>query len=174
MIHEFYLILGLFILFDVIFFLLIGWKNIKENDITGTIIGAILLSAISLFISFLISEFICWVDSNTTHYYKRYCNITSIKNNDEIKGHFSLGSGTIEQVEYYYYYYRSTEGYVRGKQRVDECFIVEDNTDIPHIEERYCHYESKSGLFKYVDDNSNCRYKIVVPKGTVISKFEIY
>jgi hypothetical protein len=65
------------------------------------------------------------------------------------------------------------EGYVRSKKPVNETFIVEDSSDKPHIEVSMVHYESKSGLFKYLDvENSKC--KIVVPKGTVVNRFEVY
>jgi hypothetical protein len=35
------------------------------------------------------------------------------------------------------------------------------------------HFESKSGLFDYMDEEME-KYKIVVPKGTVVNKFEVY
>jgi hypothetical protein len=84
-----------------------------------------------------------------------------------------LGCGNIEQTEYYYYYYKSVEGYVRGKKPVDETFIVETTNDKPHVEVKITHYESKSGLFRYLDVE-NSKYKIIVPKGTVVNRFEVY
>ena len=84
-----------------------------------------------------------------------------------------LGCGSIEQTEYYYYYYKSVDGYVRGKKPVNDTFIVEDDSDKPHVEVSLCHYESKSGLIDYLDEE-NEKYKIVVPKGTVVNKFEVY
>ena len=127
----------------------------------------------SLLLTLFIFPCIRWVDSNETEYYSRRANITSIKNNDEIGGHFMLGCGNIEQTEYYYYYYKSVDGYVRGKKPVNNTFIVEDSSDKPHIEVKMTHFESKSGLFDY-DDEENEKYKIVVPKGTVVNKFEVY
>jgi hypothetical protein len=135
---------------------------------------SILLSIFaSLILILIIFPCIRWVDSNETEYYSRRVNIISIKNNNEVGGHFMLGCGSIEQTEYYYYYYKSVEGYVRSKKPVNETFIVEDSSDKPHIEVSMVHYESKSGLFKYLDvENSKC--KIVVPKGTVVNRFEVY
>jgi hypothetical protein len=114
-----------------------------------------------------------WIDSDSTESYSQRCNITSIKNSNEVGGSFTLGCGTIEQTEYYYYYYKSVEGYVRGKKPVNSTFIVEDSSEKPHVEVKMIHYESKSGLFKYMDEE-NETYKIVVPKGTVVNKFEVY
>ena len=127
----------------------------------------------SLLLTLGIFTFVRWVDSNETEYYSRRYNITSIKNNDEVGGHFMLGCGNIEQTEYYYYYYKSVEGYVRGKKPVNNTFIVEDGSDKPHIEVKMIHFESKSGLFTYYDEE-NETYKIIVPKGTVVNRFEVY
>jgi hypothetical protein len=127
----------------------------------------------SLFLTLLIFPCVRWVDSETTEYYSRRGNITSIKNSNEVGGSFTLGSGTIEQTEYYYYYYKSVDGYVRGKKPVNQTFIVEDSSVKPHIEVKMKHFESKSGLFQFNDEEQK-RYKLVVPKGTVVNKFEVY
>ena len=127
----------------------------------------------SLILTIVIFPIVRWVDSDSTEYYSRRCNITSIKNSDEVGGHFMLGCGNIEQTEYYYYYYKSVEGYVRGKKPVNDTFIVETENDKPHLEVKVTHYESKSGLFTYHDEECE-KYKIVVPKGTVVNKFEVY
>ena len=127
----------------------------------------------SLLLSIGVFTAVRWLDSNETEYYSRRANITSIKNSDEVGGHFTLGCGNIEQTEYYYYYYKSVDGYVRGKKPVNQTFIVEDSTDKPHVEVKMTHFESKSGLFSYHDEEGE-KYKIVVPKGTVVNKFEVY
>jgi hypothetical protein len=127
----------------------------------------------SLLLIIAIFPIVRWLDSDSTQYYSRRVNIQSIKNNDEVGGNFMLGCGNIEQTEYYYYYYKSVEGYVRGKKPVDKTFIVEDGSDKPHIEVYMTHYESKSGLFKYIDEEDE-KYKIIVPKGTVVNRFEVY
>jgi hypothetical protein len=127
----------------------------------------------SLLLTIMVFPTVRWMDSDSTEYYSRTANITSIKNNDEVGGHFMLGCGNIEQTEYYYYYYKSVEGYVRGKKPVNNTFIVEDGSDKPHIEVKMTHFESKSGLFDYHDEE-NETYKIIVPKGTVVNRFEVY
>lgn len=127
----------------------------------------------SLLLTMVIFPTIRWADSDTTEYYSRRANIASIKNSDEVGGHFMLGCGSIEQTEYYYYYYKSVEGYVRGKKPVDKTFIVENGSDKPHIEVKVIHFEPKSGLINYHDEEDE-QYKIIVPKGTVVNKFEVY
>lgn len=129
--------------------------------------------ACSLVLTVVIFPTIRWIDSDTTEYYSRIANIASIKNSDEVEGHFTLGCGSIKQTEYYYYYYKSVEGYVRDKKPVYNTFIVEDDSDKPHIEAKIIHFESKSGLIDYHDEEDE-KYKIIVPKGTVVNKFEVY
>jgi hypothetical protein len=148
------------------------YKMLKDEGIPS-----LLLIFLGFFCSLLLSigvfTVVRWLDSNETEYYSRRANITSIKNSDEVGGHFMLGCGNIEQTEYYYYYYKSVDGYVRGKKPVNQTFIVEDSTDKPHVEVKMTHFESKSGLFSYHDEEGE-KYKIVVPKGTVVNKFEVY
>jgi hypothetical protein len=137
------------------------------------VLGLLLSFFSSVMLLIIIFPCVRWLDSNETEFYSRRCNITSIKNSDEVGGHFMLGCGNIEQTEYYYYYYKSVDGYVRGKKPVNETFIVEDGSDKPHVEVKMTHFDSKSGLFDYNDEEVN-KYKIVVPKGTVVNKFEVY
>jgi hypothetical protein len=114
-------------------------------------------------------------DKETETYYKYYCNIHSLKNSNDVSGSFVLGSGSIEQVEYYYYYYKDVNGYFkRGKKEVRGTVIEEKEGVIPHIERLYTKYESRTGFVKSYMDHSCEEYKIVVPKGSVINKFEIY
>jgi hypothetical protein len=148
------------------------YKSAKDDGIPISLLISIgffasLLLTVGIFLS------VRWIDSNETKYYSRRGNITSIKNSNEVGGSFTLGCGTIEQTEYYYYYYKSVDGYVRGKKPVNDTFIVEDSSDRPHVEIQVRHFESKSGLFHFQDEE-NGKYKIVVPKGTVVNKFEVY
>jgi hypothetical protein len=170
MISEGQFLIGLIVILTIGLSVLF-YKMSKEG------LPILLLAFMAFFTSLLLSigifTFVRWIDSDTTEYYSRRANITSIKNSDEVGGHFMLGCGNIEQTEYYYYYYKSVDGYVRGKKPVNETFIVEDGSDRPHVEVKMTHFESKSGLFNYHDEE-NSKYKIIVPKGTVVNKFEVY
>ncbi len=149
------------------------FRKLDSDDFIPWFLCLLLSFFASLILIIIIFPCVRWMDSDSTEYYSRRANITSIKNSNEVGGSFTLGCGTIEQTEYYYYYYKSVEGYVRGKKPVNSTFIVEDGSDKPHVEVKMTHFESKSGLFKYVDEE-NVTYKIIVPKGTVVNKFEVY
>jgi hypothetical protein len=171
MISEGQFLIGLLVVITL------GLSGLFYKMSKGEGIPILLLVFIGFFASLLLTlgifTFVRWVDSNETEYYSRRGDITSIKNSNEVGGTFTLGCGTIEQTEYYYYYYKSVDGYVRGKKPVNKTFIVEDGSDRPHVEVKMKHFESKSGLFDYIDEEME-KYKIVVPKGTVVNKFEVY
>jgi hypothetical protein len=171
MISEGQLLLGLLVLLT--FGLTFLFRKLDSDGELPWLLSLLLSFFASLLLSLGVFMFIRWIDSDTTEYYSRRANITSIKNSNEVGGSFTLGCGTIEQTEYYYYYYKSVDGYVRGKKPVNQTFIVEDGSVKPHIEVKMTHFESKSGLFNYIDEEME-KYKIVVPKGTVVNKFEVY
>jgi hypothetical protein len=147
-------------------------KNIDSHD--KVLVTLIIVPMVSVFASLIILFNIRYLDSKSTESYKPTCYIASIKNSDEIRGNFTLGCGTIKETEYYYYFYKTLNGgYARGKKNVGTTVIVEDDSKQPHIEVLTTSYESKSGWFKY-NDQSEEEYKIIVPKGTIVSRFELY
>jgi hypothetical protein len=164
----FSLIVGLTFLFKKFF--KIGFDGPNGLIWTFSLILSLVSSSMLILIIF---PSIRWINSDTTTYYSKRTNIASIKNSNEVGGHFTLGCGNIEQTEYYYYYYESIEGFKRGKKEVNQTVIVENGSERPHTEVKMIHFESKSKLFKYSDEELE-QYKIVVPKGTVVNKFEVY
>lgn len=171
MISEGVFLIGLIVILTIgLSVLFYKWESFEGIPVILSVLFGLFSSTI---LTVGIFPVVRWIDSDTTEYYSRRANITSIKNSNEVGGNFTLGCGNIEQTEYYYYYYKSVDGYVRGKKPVNETFIVEDSSDRPHVEVNVTHFESKSGLFTYHDEE-NSKYKIVVPKGTVVNKFEVY
>lgn len=171
MISEGVFLIGLIVILTIgLSVLFYKWESFEGIPVILSVLFGLFSSTI---LTVAIFPVVRWVDSDITEYYSRRANITSIKNSSEVGGNFTLGCGNIEQTEYYYYYYKSVDGYVRGKKPVNETFIVEDSSDKPHVEVEMTHFESKSGLFTYHDEE-NSKYKIVVPKGTVVNKFEVY
>jgi hypothetical protein len=171
MISEGVFLIGLIVILTI--GLTVLFYRMSKNEDIPIFLLMIMTFFSSVLLSLGVFDFVRWIDSDTNEYYSRRANIASIKNSDEVGGHFMLGCGNIEQTEYYYYYYKSVDGYVRGKKPVDKTFIVEDGSDKPHVEVKMIHFESKSGLFSYHDEQGE-KYKIVVPKGAVVNKFEVY
>lgn len=110
------------------------------------------------------------VDENYYHSYYIY----SLKNQEKIQGDFYLGSGSIEQVEYYYFYWKDVNGfYNRGQEEVNKTVIEESDTCRPHTEVLNYKYISRTSLVSVYGEEEQERYKIVVPRGTIINNFEV-
>lgn len=151
------------------------WFRPKDIDMDDAIpLTLFITPLISIFIGLLMLFNIRFIDSVETVRYKPLCNIISIRNNDVTSGNFMLGCGSIKQTEYYFYFYKTLNGgYARGKKNVNKTVIVENNSHIPQIKILTTSYKSKSGWFKYEDEEQES-YIIVVPKGTILNKFQLY
>ena len=151
------------------------WFRPKDIDMDDAIpLTLFITPLISIFIGLLFMFGVRWIDSKETVSYKPTCNIVSIRNNDVTSGSFMLGCGSIKQTEYYFYFYRTLNGgYARGKKNVNYTVIVEDACQRPHIEILTRTYQSKSGWFKFRDQKEE-EYKIIVPKNTILNKFQLY
>lgn len=87
--------------------------------------------------------------------------IMSISRGSSVEGHFTLGSGTIEETSYYFYYYETDKGIKLGKVEADDTYIVETSEFIPSI------YEVKEA-------NTFSTYNILyVPIGTVMTVYNL-
>lgn len=167
--------LTFFLLFFGICFislLIIYRDSIFQRGETNGNVGFVFIA--SFVLSILTTLVVTFIDyKKIDKKYETICYIQSIKNASNLNGSFFLGSGNIEEIEYYFYFYKTKEGFVRGKKQVSNTVIVENDSLKPQVQQLYNYYESRSGLFK-PSESSVEAYKIVVPKGTVINKFELY
>ena len=151
------------------------WFRPKDIDMDDAIpLTIVITPLISIFIGLLTMDGVRWIDTKETISYKPTCNIISIRNDDVTSGNFMLGCGSIKQTEYYLYFYKTLNGgYARGKKNVNHTVIVEDACHRPHIEMLTKSYESKSGWFKFKQQQAE-KYIIIVPKNTILNKFQLY
>jgi|TARA_R110000850_G_C9969713_1_gene465092 hypothetical protein len=99
--------------------------------------------------------------------------IHSLGNDKYMKGDFFLGSGTIEDTDYYFFYVRTQKGMSRIKRRVNDCYIIETDSRRPEIVGLRTVYDDEDKFFKVWFDDSILEYKIYVPKGTIIRDFKV-
>lgn len=170
-IHLFFALIGIMAITGIY---LIWFKlDMDQSDKIGSSIIVIPLT--SILGSLLLIVFIQFIDGKTSKSYKPTINIASLKNDGVVSGNFTLGCGSIEQTEYYFYFYKTINGgYARGKKPVNETIIVEDDSQRPHIEVLNVSFTSRSGLIKKYSDAQENDYKIIVPKGTILNKFQLY
>jgi hypothetical protein len=110
--------------------------------------------------------------------------IISIKIDSNISGSFFLGSGYIDEEEYYFTFIKDGDNYIRYKTRTDYSMIKEENIKPKLI---YQVYSSRamdpswgtSTLRRY-GYTGGCRFGgyprwiYIVPVGTIIQKYEIW
>ena len=152
------------------------WFKLNITELSDKIMTSIIvMPLISIMASLLLIIGIQTIDGKTTKSYKPTINIASLKNDGVVSGNFTLGCGSIEQTEYYFYFYKTINGgYARGRKPVNETIIVEDDSQRPHIEVLNVSYTSRSGLIKKYADSEENDYKIIVPKGTILNKFQLH
>ena len=105
--------------------------------------------------------------------------LISLKNDNQTSASFFLGCGSINEMEYYVYFQQFEDGGVkRGMIRVKDAVIYERDEQ-PHLEwtevDKKCHWLGRLG-FDWADIKKGQRkgdYRIIVPKNTIIERFEI-
>jgi len=109
---------------------------------------------------------------------KHYYDIVSLRNDSAISGSFFLGCGNIRGSEYYYCFKKKDDGsFRRVNISTSDSSIFENDKVSPRVEWTEYTYKKKwwyrSGL-NYFDRcaTTNSEYTIIVPRGTVIQKFE--
>jgi len=98
--------------------------------------------------------------------------LQAISNENEMSGTFFLGSGMIKTTSYYYYYKILNNGnYVLSKIPSDNVEIQEqEKCEHPRIIKGYD--VLKNGFSYIADCGGDIRYKIIVPKNSVIKKID--
>lgn len=105
--------------------------------------------------------------------------IISVKNKDTSSASFFLGCGSINSTEYYVYFKQNADGGIKkDKLMVDICSLYERQKETPRIEwteaTKRVHWVVRFGFDKTdIQVNRVGDFKIIVPEGTIIEKFEI-
>jgi len=105
--------------------------------------------------------------------------IVSIKNEENTYGSFFLGCGSINATEYYVYFKQYEDGGIKmGKLRVDDCSLYERKEESPRIEwtevTKRVHWTVRFGFDATDIQTSRVGdFKMIVPEGTILERFEI-
>ena len=134
-----------------------------DDDLKYCLFGTLALSGLILLPIFALT---CTLDNNK-HYPEwyeseivevQYDHIYSLKLNNEVSGHFFLGSGKVGTDSYYYFYIKNDhDAYQLTKVKADGNVYLKESNDIPKVEERK-------------DAKSTEIYTLIyVPVGTVVT-----
>ena len=103
-----------------------------------------------------------------------YTSLVALKDGSSLSGSFFLGSGTVENKQYYFYYYEiSSGGYRQDKiENTSEVTIFERNGETPKI--RYYKYEFVNKTWDKWSIPSECNdISIIVPPNSITRKFDL-
>lgn len=139
-----------------------------QDELYSAISIMTVLFSIALFSGILFGAF---HDNN----YKSEFSIVSLEMQNELYGSFFLGTGTIEDVNYYYVYKKTSIGLVFEKILVKDLgrvvYIVETNDISPrYVVETVC--KEEPSMLNWFQDCKSVR-KLIVPKGTIIREFRL-
>lgn len=149
-------------------------KEKSSEGVTAQIFGWMFYFG---FFSIIFGALVFHIDANKSSVeYTHYLYIHSLKNKSEVSGDFFLGSGSIENKEYYYFYYKSSLGFKRDKVLVSETSIVETDDKNPEIVRGEQCYDQNTLIKWQCGEVESQRYKYImyVPKGTIIKEFNVY
>ncbi len=133
------------------------------------IFGGLVYNLLLWFLINIIASSCIETENHIEHSY----NIQSINNRGNLSGSFFLGTGRIDETEYFYTFVEYDKGYVRRRFDVNDSIIFEiENIDQPHIN---VIYKRMSGNWKkwFVVLPHRCEYYIYVPTGTIIQSYSI-
>lgn len=149
----------------VFIFNLIKYINARKDywscDKEYAEIGMLMTGIFGTFALALTIVGICYYPEYQTPSSTHVADIMSISRGNSVEGHFVLGTGAIEEKNYYFYYYETDKGIKLGKASADKTYIVETDEFVPSI------YEIKEAN-TFVTYNT-----LYVPIGTVMTVYEL-
>ena len=98
--------------------------------------------------------------------------IVAIADGSGVSGSFFLGSGTVNDVQYYFYYQKEGDGFVQRKVDVSRAVVYEVDKDIvvPNVS---LIKDTPVKKNRWVLAGGPSTYKIYVPKGSITTAFNL-
>ena len=104
--------------------------------------------------------------------------IVSVKNRSNLEGSFTLGTGSIGETEYYVYFKQYEDGGIQKDKKPTYCTTLYEKDEQPRLEWTevtkkapwYVSFGFDSLDIKTIREGN---YRLIVPKGTVLLRFEI-
>jgi hypothetical protein len=159
-------VLGLITLIGGIFIYGIIVKPISDWHMLSFFLWVAIIGCTISHISYHITSPMEYQDEEHLYY------IESLGNAKYISGNFTLGFGSIEDIDYYFFFVKTKYGSKRIKIDVDITYIVETNTRKPECVRVLRKYNDSDSFWKVLFD-VELHNKIYVPYGTIIREFKV-
>ncbi len=101
--------------------------------------------------------------------------IYSLKNVNDIEGTFFLGSGYIDNQEYYYMFQKYEDGGLRRIKLLSRDSILYQGSSSPHIRWQVIHYRLPywASIWPNFEGTDDSMYDIYIPSNSVVMKFNV-
>ena len=100
--------------------------------------------------------------------------LVALKDNNAVNGNFFLGTGTIEEDQYYFYLTKTEKGIQQRKlKNTDDVYLnYTENADTPHIIVQKCRCANPVINFLALGPTFT-EYYIYVPEGSITNEFSV-
>lgn len=129
---------------------------------------AVIIGGGALFCVFLFS-----LAADTHPEYNHSKDIYSVADGSEVKGAFTLGTGSVDEKQYFYFVKSDGAGKRIDKIEVDATVIYEMDKEKPKIEFYDERYTSAFARFMFGEYSGSHSYKLFVPENTITKEYNI-
>lgn len=168
-----WIILGVIV--GVVIAIIIQYKDkCLLSDLGFTIVFSIISACVGFFVGVLLlilSSAIMTVSNIPITNISTVTEITALEDNSAVSGHFFLGSGNIDETQYYYYLTKTDKGIRQEKVPTEKTYIEYDNDNPKIVENTYVWKDAEWNLLGFCLKSDTCT--IYVPEGSITTKFNI-
>lgn len=134
-----------------------------------------LLLFVSITVTFMVSLFVaCVIGEAATKIIRQnhHCYIYALGDDSKIQGSFTLGSGTIKEVEYFVFYSKDSYGYKYSKLPAYKC-RVRETSGRPKLIKNAIEFKNPYTRYFAIEPNPEVQWVLNVPPGTIIKRFKL-
>ncbi len=155
-------------------FTAIGYYKIDNNLSFAFEFGfmaSVLIAIVCTFLAF-IPTFVYMATWEPHYSCNGYITMVAINDSTTTHGRFALFSGYVNEDWQYFYYYPVDNGYRMASVPTDQSIIEESNTESPKI--WVCTPDNdKATWWHTANGGAPTKYRIIVPKGTIVQKYTL-
>lgn len=155
----------LIFVFFVVLSILIGYKlnKMPESLFLGVVIGVI----VGYITIMIIIDNVKTIEIQEPH-----CYLYNLQDNSQVNGNFILGTGRIQETQYFVFYVKDKYGFKFTKLESSICRIQETEGK-PHLVRVKRILEKPNRLLKGIDLKQDVEWIFKVPKNTVVREFKL-
>lgn len=152
----------------VVTMVVFSFDAVESKDYIGNFFYGVVVAMVVIVIGFFLAH------TPEAHRYKTSeTPIAALKDNSLTAGVAFLGTGHVEEEQYYFYMENTQNGQRMEKIRTDFAYVMEAETNDARLETYGYKFTSKFAIFMFGKKSPDKDYTFVVPKGTVTTDFDV-